>query len=277
MLQASRWPVSVSAASRVPFLFILATISGLAACSRSASELDWARAALERNPQLKVVSIDKDRNTIELRVVATGTVIAVTPGELAALPIADLVALTNPAPPAAPQEATAPAVAEPPSAAASETLAVTPPESQPIPPTAYTVERADGRVRVTGPGVSIESAARPSESVQTKPARADDPVVCDGKRFLRLDARQLNVEGDAIVVSNGCELHITNSKISAGGTAIVVRNATVHIANSELQGDAGTLDAGASARVFIRSTTFNGMVRRDPQATFQDQGGNTWR
>jgi hypothetical protein len=255
--------------------------AGIAACDRGSSDLQWARAALERNPQVKVVSVDEERNTIELRIVATDKVVVVTPGELAALPISDLVALQQRpmaeiAPPTAIPAETPVPVSEPP-AAPAETLAVTPPEPAPMPPTAYTVEREDGRVKVTGPGISIETAEKSASTATAVRARNDDPLICDGKRFLRVDARQLNVTGDAIVVRNGCELHISNSRISASGTAIVVANATVHISNSELQGDEAALNAGAGSRVFIRNDTFNGVVRRDPQATLQDQGGNTWR
>jgi len=286
MLRASRrWILST--ADKVQRLILLAAIATLAACTNGSSEIEWARAALERNPQVKVVSVDKSRNTIEVRINATGEVIAVSPGELAALPIRDLVALTN-------STANTPAVTNPAAAAAelpisptsnadattatpAETLAVTPAPSQPLQATPYTVEREDGRVKVTGPGISIESSARPVEAIAAKPVRSDDPIVCDGKRLLRIDARQLNVAGDAIVVSNGCELHITNSRISAAGTALIVRNGTVNIANSELVGDESALDAGPTSRLILRNNTFSGVFRRDPQATLQDQGGNTWR
>ena len=60
-----------------------------------AAELKWARAALERNPDLKVVSVDAERHTVKVTIKSTGNSVDVTPGELAAIPIADLVALTN--------------------------------------------------------------------------------------------------------------------------------------------------------------------------------------
>src|SRR5262245_16638465 len=58
-----------------------------------AAELKWARAALERNPELKVISVDAERNSIKVLIKASGETATVTPGELAAIPIGDLVAL----------------------------------------------------------------------------------------------------------------------------------------------------------------------------------------
>jgi hypothetical protein len=94
--------------------------------------------------------------------------------------------------------------------------------------------------------------------------------------MLHLDNRRLNVTGDAITARGGCELHITNSHIVATGTAIVVLDATVHIANSEITGTDGSLTTSSAARVVLRNTTFTGLARRDGQAKIQDQGGNTW-
>src|SRR5262245_7356604 len=85
----------------------IAAIVGLASCSKEpaappaavldepANELKWAQAALERNPDLKVVSVDKKHNSIKVAIKSTGETATVTPGELAAIPIGDLVALTK--------------------------------------------------------------------------------------------------------------------------------------------------------------------------------------
>jgi hypothetical protein len=72
-------------------------------------------------------------------------------------------------------------------------------------------------------------------------------------------------------------LHITNSRISATGTAITVLDATVHIGNSELRGDAGSLTTSSAARLFIRNNRFFGLARRSPEAQIQELGGNSWR
>jgi hypothetical protein len=227
---------------------------------------------------VKVVAVDAQNNTIQLRIVASGATVSVTPGELAAIPISDLVTLAQqaqmqaavpaPEPDPKPVAESSPAPVEPPPAPESETPISTP---------NYTVQREDGRVRVSGPGVSIETAARPTTTTEAIPVRTDEPLLCDGKTMLHLDGRVLNVEGDAITARGGCELHITNSRISASGTALVVLDATVHIANSELRGDDGSLTASSAARIFLRSSKFSGLARRDSNASIKDQGGNTWR
>jgi hypothetical protein len=246
----------------------------LAGCAqKDNAELLWARAALERNPQLKVVSVDEAANTIKVRVKITGEVLTLTPGELGAAPIADLVA--HVAPPAPPPEPAATA-AEPP----TEPVAVTEPApAAPMPtePATYTVQREDGRVRVSGPGVSIETAPKSTQATPESSTRYDEPIICDGRRFMHFDNRTLTVDGDALIARGGCELHITNSRITATGTALTVLDATVHITNSTLIGNSSSLTTSSAARVFLRNNQFTGLARRSPDAKLQDQGGNIWR
>jgi hypothetical protein len=252
----------------------LAATAALSGCAKQGnSELQWARAALERNPQVKVLAVDVDKNTLQVRVKSTGETLTVTPGELAAIPIGDLLALNSvPRDPARPAAVpVAPADPEPEPMPLS-TEVVTPAEP---PKPEYTVQREDGRVRVTGPGVSIETH-KAADAITT--ARSfDEPINCDGKRMLRIDNKRINVEGDAITARGGCDLYITNSYISATGTAVTALDATVHITNSELQGSDGSLTTSSAARVFLRTSKFTGLARRDTQSVIQDQGGNIWR
>ncbi len=95
--------------------------------------------------------------------------------------------------------------------------------------------------------------------------------------MMHLDNRRIFVEGDAITALNGCELHITNSRIVASGTGVVVRDATVHITNSYIEGASGSYDAGIGAKLYIRGSTFNGVMHRDAFAQIQEQGGSQWR
>ncbi len=260
----------------------LAASGLLAACAKQDSgELPWARAALERNPQIKVLTVDAANNTIQVRVKATGETLTLTPGELAAIPIGDLMALTNTsanAPANAPVASTPPPPESTPVATATALAPATPePVTEPAKPE-YKVERQDGQVRVTGPGVSIESHKSTAQlSASAAGQRNDEPIICDGKRMLHLDGKRMNVAGDAIVARAGCELHITNSRIVASGTAITALDATVHITNSEIVGDEGSLTTSSAARVYLRNNKFTGLARRDSQASIQDQGGNTWR
>lgn len=243
-----------------------------AAIDEPASELRWARAALERNPELKVVSVDAERNSIKVLIKASGETANVTPGELAAIPIGDLVALNN---------AIATAHEAPPTPrVVEETI---PPETPPaVAPDRsavdYKVEHQDGRLRISGPGMSVESTQPTAHASQTTAqVRYDEPIICEGRRMLHLDRRNLNVDGDAIIVRGGCELHLTNSQISATGTAIVIQDATVHVGNSTVRGGDASFDAGPSAKVFMQNTRFAGTSRRDAQSSINDQGGNVWR
>jgi hypothetical protein len=264
------------AASAAMTVIVLTALTGCAQDKQA--ELDWARAALERNPQVKVLSVDTATNSIQVRVKISGEVMTLTPGELAAIPVADLVTPPAPPPPpvadAAPTPPAAVAPAEAPAVVATEPTAEPVPESAPT----YTVQREDGRVRVSGPGISIETAPKTaSTNTEGDATRYDEPIICDGRRFLHLDNRTLNIDGDALTARGGCELHITNSRITATGTALTVLDATVHISNSTLQGGEGSLTTSSAARVFMRGNQFKGLARRSADAKIQDQGGNTWR
>jgi hypothetical protein len=245
----------------------------LAACAKQEnSELNWARAALERNPQVKVLAVDAEKNTIQVRVKATGETLTVTPGELAAIPLGDLIVLAS-----APRQV--PRVAEP-TPEPAQVAEPLPPEpvttpAEPAKPE-YTVQREDGRVRVTGPGVSIETH-KPAQEMVAVTQAFDEPIICDGKRMLHIDNKRINVSGDAIVARGGCELHITNSRIYASGTGVTVLDANVHIVNSEVTGTEGSLTTSSAAHVLLHNSQFTGLARRDNQASIQDQGGNTWR
>lgn len=229
-------------------------------------DMSWARAALERNPQLELLATDTAAGVFTVRDRASGEVRTVKAAELAAVPVAILAA--------APTEVTA----------AEETAEAPAPgeESTPADGTGpefnYTVERTGGQVRVSGPGVSIVSATGPAAatvSAENGP-RTVDPIICDGERVMQLNARRVVVTGDAIIARNGCQLHITNSRITATGTAVVMRNATVHITNSTIEGGVASFDAGPGAKVFLQGATMTGATRRDESAEVHEQGNNQW-
>lgn len=270
-------------------LLSVMTLSVLVGCAQKKEaataneEIAWARAALERNPQLEVVATDTEARTFTVKHRGTDTVTVVSLDQLAAAPIADLNAEPAPAPPpptatvppapAPPAtDATPPAEAAPPAEARSAT-ATSPGE------TGYTIEREGGQLRVSGPGVSIVSASSPTPRNTASPgvAASESPIVCEGGRFLHLDRRTIRVNGTAVIARSGCELHITNSTIEASGTALSIEDATVNIANSEITGQSASVEANGKARLFARSSTFHGITRRNDPAQINDQGGNTWR
>jgi hypothetical protein len=279
----------------------------LAGCQKGAipvagqsDDFTWARKALERNPQLEVLASDAQSGVYTVRNKTTGEVLALKLDDIAAAPVAQL----KSPPPALPAAPAAPAVpAEPvasappaPNAPAASTPPTTPsvpapersPASRSVPATAqnasattpgYTVEREAGRVRVSGPGVSIVSSGQ-ANTVSAKSesgGRWAEPIICEGRRMIHLDDRDIYVDGDAITARNGCEMYITNSRIVASGTGIVVRGATVHVSNSHIEGANGSFDADDRAKVFVRSSEFHGIPRRTELASVQDQGGNQWR
>ena len=257
------------------------------AAVQGSSELAWARAALERNPNLEVVATDTQAGVFTVRDRGTGEVQAVKANELAAVPLARLAASTPAAaselsrePSAETAETSAPAAASASqdSAQPGETSSATAPSSASAGPHPYTIERTDGQVKVSGPGISIVSSGTASTAAEAAAAqRMADPIICEGQRRIQLDGRDIRVNGDAITARAGCELYITNSRIVASGTGVVVQDAVVHIANSYVEGASGSFAADGRSRMFLRGSTFNGLSRRDSLASIQDQGGNQWR
>jgi hypothetical protein len=147
------------------------------------------------------------------------------------------------------------------------------------------VESASGRVLESGPGYTIKAAsATPSAAGRGREAgvtnapleRRHEPIVCQGSRLLHIDNRNLAFDGDAVSAEDGCEIHITNSHITAAGVGVLVRAANVHIDNSLIEGDQASIDASEGAQVFASATHFKGLSRRLDTATFHDLGGNIW-
>jgi hypothetical protein len=238
------------------------------------AEMAWARAALERNPNLEVVATDSDAGVFTVRDRSSGEVHAVKAGELVAAPIAQLAA--EPAAVAARSAAEGPAT----SASASDDTSdqsVAELAASAAEPMSYTIERTGSQVKVSGPGVSIVSAGEAQGTTTAKGEagqRTVEPIVCQGQRMMHLDNRRIFVDGDAITALNGCELFITNSRVVASGIGVVVRDSVVHITNSYIEGASGSYDAGIGAKMFTRSSTFNGVIHRDAFAQIQEQGGN---
>ncbi|HEV2268776.1 MAG TPA: right-handed parallel beta-helix repeat-containing protein [Steroidobacteraceae bacterium] len=143
-----------------------------------------------------------------------------------------------------------------------------------------------GRVIAKGPGYSIvatspgsgnEAAAAGATRVTDAPLETlHEPIVCQGQRVLNIDNRDIHFDGNAITAADGCELHITNSRISAGGIAIRARNANVHIENSEIEGRTASIDAAGGAQIYAEASTFKGAARRLDQAAIHDLGNNNW-
>jgi len=271
----------------------------LGACGREGQdEMSWARGALERNKSIEVVAADQQSRTFtvrlkdggELRTVHADEVIGSPAGAsvgTAAHPLNDRTPTPSAASEAAPVEqpvvqAQSAGDAEP--AAVAETPVT---HSQPVltsESSAGLEHATPGRVLESGPGYSITSAqaampgaARMRDSASSAPLeRRHEPIVCQGSRLLHIDNRNLIFDGDAVSAMDGCEIHITNSHISASGVGIAVRGANVHIDNSQIEGDQASIEASQGAQVYAASSRFKGLSRRLDTAAVHDLGGNTW-
>ncbi|MFC4310650.1 hypothetical protein ACFPN2_16275 [Steroidobacter flavus] len=305
-----------SAAHSRPARVVLSCIAlaVLSACNRGGeqaagllpnepAELTWARAALERNPRYEVLASDSQTRVFTVRDRSTGQVQTINLNDLAAAPVAQLKAPppAAPAAPAAPEPAATTAAVPPaPAAPAAAPAPNAAPPANPASPAQpaqvadnspaaaaeraqaaesnYTIDRTGGQLRVSGPGVSIVSSGKgtASSASNVASARTSEPIICEGKRMLKLDDRKMYVEGDAIIARGGCELYITNSTIVATGTGLIVEDAIVHVANSHIEGLNGSFNATDRAKMFVRTSTFQGVPHRAEFASVLDQGGNEW-
>jgi hypothetical protein len=144
-----------------------------------------------------------------------------------------------------------------------------------------------GRVLESGPGYAIKTASKgaaanvraereKSSTTSAAIERRHDPIICQGERLLQIDNRNLEFDGDAVSAEDGCEIHITNSHITAKGVGVSARHANVHIENSQIEGDAASINVSEGAQVYASSSRFKGMSRRLDNSSFHDLGGNVW-
>ena len=273
----------------------------LAACARQGEgEMSWARSALERNAAVEVVAADEQSRTFtvrmkdtgELRVVRADQLIAGVAAPATGSASAKAAPQAGPAAPAGPAASAEPLGADTGAAAVHEAAVPEPSSTEPARPAESAPARAKveapggGRVLKSGPGYSIKASAAPApasggrlrDSAVTSAAieRRHEPIVCQGQRLLHIDNRNLEFDGDAVSAQDGCEIHITNSHISATGVGVSARAANVHIDNSLIEGDAAAIDASEGAQVYATSTRFRGLSRRADSASFHDLGGNIW-
>ena len=298
-------------------VMLLGVVCGLAACSRAAHDaqpdLDWARAAVQRNGTLELLSVDPARHTLSVRIRATGQVRDIRSDELiAALPpsagteAADGTAA--PSPPAASTAAAVPSAGGAPAApnapAQTASASENPPEASPAAnadasPTESTPKRVaeirparpedqlSTRKSVSGPGYSIAvvggatapvaaaATSTPTSVAQNVPVEhRHEPIICQGGQRKHIDNQNLQFDGDGLSAEDGCELHITNSHIAAQGTGVFARAASVHIENSAIEGDTSSINASDGAQVYVQSSTFKGVIRRVDSAGFHNLGGN---
>src|SRR5690348_13239834 len=277
-------------------------------------QMTWAKAALERNGRLEVVASDPQTNTFTVRVKDTGELRMIKADQVVAEPAglsppSGAAPTETSAPPPPEQPAPASGVNAP--TATASTNSPTEPsradenasnvprtgfKPEPAPAAAVPNPNSDvasitpgGRTLESGPGYAIKVASKEGTSSATRTAtrersattsaaveRRHEPIICQGDRLLQIDNRNLEFDGDAVSAQDGCEIHITNSHITAKGVGISVRAANVHIDNSQIEGDSASIDASNGAQVYASSSRFKGMSRRLDNSSFHDLGGNVW-
>jgi hypothetical protein len=278
----------------------------LGACDRQGrDEMSWARAALARNERLEIVAADPQSRSFTVRIKDTGELRVLRADQLVgspAPPASPGIASTEANTPAAPPGATpAGSHAE---AASAETgtawkgtagEATETPAAPSLPPKVFASRALQpgsrappvpGQVLEAGPGYTIEAGsgpAPPAAPALREPGAGapavevrHEPIVCQGARLLHIDNLNLQFEGDAVSAEDGCEIHITNSRIRATGVGVSARAANVHIDNSLIEGDTASIDAADGAQIYAASSRFKGLSRRLDTASVHDLGGNVW-
>jgi hypothetical protein len=288
--------------TRVFPLFLIA-FAVAAGCARqeSAREIDWAKAALARNPAYEIVATDERAGIFTVRDTATGAVTT--------LRLEDLIAAPRPpknaqvAAPAAPPAEPVEVAAASEEALAAQTNKQTSDEEKAVPAAAgptisegpgYSISRGDQSPASAtappapprsfeGPGYSItreepvaRAAAPDAEAVATNVEKRSDPMICQGDRLMRIDGETLEFTGDALIAEKGCDLYISNSRIRAGGVGLIARQARVHIVNSTIGGSQGSYEASDGAQIYVARSTFAGIGRRFDGASMTDLGGNSY-
>jgi hypothetical protein len=95
--------------------------------------------------------------------------------------------------------------------------------------------------------------------------------------MVHMDDREIEADGDAVIVRDGCEMFITNSRIVASGTAVTVRNGDGPHLEQPCPRRNRLLRRGRPFKDVRARLPFQGLARRDELALVQDQGGNRWR
>ncbi len=240
----------------------------IGACSKQerVREIDWAKAALARNPAMEILSTDETAGIFTVRDTSTGTVRTLRLDDLIAGPPPPKVA-AQPAAPAAPAHPRRNRPRRPANRPNLKLPKPSPPCRQPAvsrsPKVRATAFRAASpprrRPRMEGPGYSItrgepvrDANARQSapnaEAMASNVEKRTDPIRCQGDRLMRIDGETIEFEGDAVIAENGCDLYISNARIKAGGVGIIARQARVHIVNSTIGGSRGSYEASDGRR-----------------------------
>ena len=273
--------------------FSILTVVGplLVACgsasqaNKSAGELEWARAALARNPSLELVAVDDKARVFTVRMKASGALQTLRLEEMTAGPAASFGAPPGASPDVTPSAATSSAAQ--PGEAATPAVADTANGKEADPALAargaYSIERSSNGVKISGRGLSIASSGAAPVAKDTQSAAPDsglerrsEPMRCQGSNQIHIDNQKLAFSGDGIIAEQGCEVFITNSHIEALGNALLVDASKIHVTNSMITGGTGSLQLRNRGQAYVGSSTLSGMSRRFDTSQLHDLGGNRW-
>lgn len=102
-----------------------------------------------------------------------------------------------------------------------------------------------------------------------------EPTVCSGDQDIVIRNRQIEANGNAVVVSGNCNVKIIGSHIVAGGVAILVSgNGHVEISDSYIRGGGGAIVVSGNGDVVYSGNTLQGGVQQSGNAELEDRGGN---
>ncbi|HUQ12568.1 MAG TPA: hypothetical protein VM146_19840 [Steroidobacteraceae bacterium] len=279
-------------------LLPIASFLCLAACTQQESvrEIDWAKAALARNPNFEIVATDETAGVFTVRDTSSGNVTTLKLKDLVAAPLpAKAPARSSPAPASEPVESTDAPEDAPEALASNQTTGPVgvAPASTGTPLAegpGYSITRGTGdrpeaaTARIEGPGYQIERSAEHAKAARSSAPepqaanvdRRTDPIICQGDRLMRIDDETIEFTGDAVIAEKGCDLYISNARIRAGGIGIIARQARVHIVNSIIGGSRGSYEVSDGAEIYVAQSTFTGVGRRFEGGTMNDLGGNSY-
>jgi hypothetical protein len=268
------------------------------ACSRqeNAREIDWAKSALARNPAFEIVATDENAGVFTVRDTTTGVVQTLRLEDLVAAPAPAKVAAKPAVPATAPvaEPVESPAVPDDTASVAAADQTTRPGDDAGSGKAlaegpGYSITRGESAkpqaaATLEGPGYSIarqEPARRQSapdaEATPSNVEHRSDPIICQGDRLMHIDGETIEFSGDALIAEKGCDLYISNTRISAGGVGIIARQARVHIVNSTIGGTRGSYEASEGAEIYVARSTITGVGRRFDTASMNDLGGNAYQ
>ena len=227
-------------------------------------EMQWAQAALERNPNLEIIAADRDLRTFVVRDRHNAMTTEVQLAQIAAAPIeflgAPVPAPTTPEAVAPTEPAAVTRLAQNPDASADEstdepespatTAAIEPKSSS------YTIDRSAGRTRVTGNGISVLYGDTDTRSARAPVSTTAGPSsrysVDRSSGLVRINGPGVSIEGSseprAVAFGQSLDNAEIEPVICEGARVMQLDNRVINV-----KGDA--LTARGGCELYITNST----------------------